>query len=65
MFRRPATRTSDAAKGYALAGLVKTDANENQTYVIVMELAGDGSIVEVAINDVKFTDGSPVEIPVV
>ncbi len=59
MIRRPAKRISDAALGFVVEGLKKTDEQQNQTYVYVMELAGPGLTAEVSITDVLFTDGCP------
>lgn len=65
MIRRAAERIPDAALGFVTAGLVKTDSDENQTYVFVFEASGPGTVSEETIANIKFTDGSPAEVPTI
>lgn len=63
MTRRAAVRIPDAAPGFVVEQLVKTDANLNQTMVYVFEASGPGLTTEETINNVHLTDGSPAQIP--
>jgi hypothetical protein len=63
MIRRAATRITDSAPGFVTAGLVKTDSDENQTYTLVFEASGPGTLTEEPIANIKFMDGSPAEVP--
>ncbi len=68
MIRRAATRITDSAPGFVTAGfvtagLVKTDSDENQTYTLVFEASGPGTLTEEPIANIKFMNGSPLEVP--
>lgn len=63
--RRAAERISDTAPGYFVRGLVKTDANGNQSYVAVFEASGPGTLSEEPMGNIRYLDGSPAEVPTV
>jgi len=63
MIRRPASRNTDGAPGYVIAGLIKVGADGNQTYSFVFEATTPGTVSEEPSANIKFTDGSPAVIP--
>lgn len=65
MIRRAAIRIPDSAPGFVIEGLVKTDSDQNQTYVLVFEASGPGLISEESIANIHLVDGSPLVVPLI
>lgn len=65
MIRRPAAMIATSAPGFVLAWLVKVDAQQNETMVLVFEDTNSGGCTEQPLSAVKFMDGSPAVIPVI
>ena len=65
MVRRAATRINDGALGFVVGQLIKTDSNENQTLVFVYECSSTNLVTEEPMANVKYTDGSPAQVPVI
>lgn len=63
MIRRAAKRNSDAAVGFVVDGLKKTDESENQTYNYVFENSSLGVTTDEPSAGITFTDGSPAIVP--